>query len=480
VIADPAVALRARHPWEAIDLGALMLRRWAGTIAVLVAPFAAAAAAAIAFAPGELRLYGILAIWWLKPLIDRLVVVPVGVLLFSPRSKPRDIAKPLLRSLRLGLLADLSWRRLSPWRAYLLASRSFEGIRGPTRRRRNRELLAESRGWIVALTAILACAEWGIAFMTAIQLGSLLDTELFSIGKSGFATVLGIAYALSVAVVEPLFALSCFSLYLNRRTIAEGWDLELRFKRLASRQRGQSFLPLVLFLALAAAPVRAFAEPEVPEPSASEFSKRVESVLEDPVFGKDPRAVRKLELREGLARESPAKDEPYEAEPPGIFGKLSSETLRIAVAAAILALLVVVLAANSKRIGVLARLPSRRDGIPAAGSVGIALPLPETDLAESLRAAAELWRGGDPRGALAIAYRGAIGHGTRRLDWRLGDDATEGDCLREAARAGGDFSRAFSELASAWIRLAWGGRAPSDEEFAHLIDRVSLAAEARA
>jgi hypothetical protein len=478
VIADPAIALRARHPWESIDLGALMLRRWAGVVAALVAPIAVAAAIAVILMPGDWRVFAIIAIWWLKPLVDRLAIVPVGVLLFAPRSKPREIAGPLLRSLGPGLLADLSWRRFSPRRAYLLAARTFEGTRGSDRRRRNRELLEDSRGWIAAIAAIFLVVEWVVAGVASVQLGGLLDSQSLSVGKPGYLAVLGAAYALVVALIEPLYALSCFSLYLNRRTIAEGWDLELRFKRLAARQRRQKLLSIVVLLVAVIGRQQLVAAASA-RPADSDFSKRVESTLEDPVFGAQPRTVRRLALRDDIFRGKLESEKAKESLPPGLFAWLSSEVLRVVVGIAVLALIVVAVAANR---GNIARFVSRASflrGAPQAGGPDLDAPSPEAELAEALRAAALLWGEDEARGALGLLYRASIDHGTRSLAWKIGADSTEGDCLREASRAGGDFSSAFAELASAWSRLAWGARPPNDEEFRGMLKRIALAEEAR-
>jgi hypothetical protein len=42
-------------------------------------------------------------------------------------------------------------------------------------------------------------------------------------------------YAAAIAIVEPFYVAAGFALYLNRRTLLEGWDLELAFRRLAAR-----------------------------------------------------------------------------------------------------------------------------------------------------------------------------------------------------------------------------------------------------
>src|SRR5690606_23475696 len=56
-------------------------------------------------------------------------------------------------------------------------------------------------------------------------------------------------YALVLVVWEPIYVASGFSLYLNRRTILEAWDIELAFRRIRARLV-PLLVPLMLGLGL--------------------------------------------------------------------------------------------------------------------------------------------------------------------------------------------------------------------------------------
>ena len=97
-----------------------------------------------------------------------------------------------------------------------------------------------------------------------------------------------IVAAVAMTVIEPLYVACGFTLYLQRRTALEGWDIELRFRQLASRIEGLAraagtpglVAALVLAASLAIAPVidaRA-AEPE-------RAGKEIREILKDPEFG---------------------------------------------------------------------------------------------------------------------------------------------------------------------------------------------------
>src|SRR5690606_28345601 len=92
------------------------------------------------------------------------------------------------------------------------------------------------------------------------------EAELFAESSGVEATVLArfaFFYALAAPLGEALHAVSGFALYLNRRTLAEGWDVELAFRRLAARASA-----LVFALGLFAAPLALAEENEEDPPSA--------------------------------------------------------------------------------------------------------------------------------------------------------------------------------------------------------------------
>ncbi|HAQ27742.1 MAG TPA: DUF4129 domain-containing protein, partial [Pseudomonas sp.] len=107
-------------------------------------------------------------------------------------------------------------------------------------------------------------------------------------------------YALVLVVWEPIYVASGFSLYLNRRTILEGWDIELAFRRLRTRLMPM-LVPLLLGLGLlfvqppaallAAEPTQATAEarPEAQRLlnqslTSQAASQRISDILDQPPF----------------------------------------------------------------------------------------------------------------------------------------------------------------------------------------------------
>jgi len=82
--------------------------------------------------------------------------------------------------------------------------------------------------------------------------------------------------------------------------------------------------------------------------------------------------------------------------------------------------------------------------------------------------AARLWSEGRKREALALLYRAAISWFVEHRQLELGESATEYDCVRRVASADSGSAPYFRRLTDAWVMLAYGARAVSDEEAGQL------------
>jgi hypothetical protein len=101
-------------------------------------------------------------------------------------------------------------------------------------------------------------------------------------------------YALVLVVWEPIYVACGFSLYLNRRTVLEAWDIELVFRRMRQRLSSAAAILLVALIVLipntqtlwAAEPVMS---PDAPrlldQPLTSQASRdSIKAILEQPPF----------------------------------------------------------------------------------------------------------------------------------------------------------------------------------------------------
>ena len=89
-------------------------------------------------------------------------------------------------------------------------------------------------------------------------------------------------YVAAVSLIEPLYVASGFSLYLNRRAILEGWDIELALRRLDQRLRPAiASLAAIAFLGAFAFSVTA---PRSAEAAEKEAQQEIRAVLEATEF----------------------------------------------------------------------------------------------------------------------------------------------------------------------------------------------------
>lgn len=274
-LTDASVAIRPRSAWEALDLGILLAHRHArllmGSWALLTLPL---------FAVLSLLLWqhptlAILIFWWLKPAFERLPLYILSHALFGDTPTLRQALRAYPALLRKQLPASLLWRRFSPTRSFDLPVLQLEGLAGEPRSQRLIVLSQRNAGgatWLTVVGVHLEMALWaGFAMLLYLLIPaqneidwnwqSLLDPEA---GEWLWLEHLSnLLYVLVLVVWEPIYVACGFTLYLNRRTELEAWDIELVFRRLRQRLVGSAYvllLGLTASLAWLPAP-SAYAEP---------------------------------------------------------------------------------------------------------------------------------------------------------------------------------------------------------------------------
>jgi hypothetical protein len=296
-------------------------------------------------------------------------------------------------------------------------------------------------------------------------------------GAGGLVFVL--LYLLGMSVVEPLLVACGFALYVNRRIFLEGWDIELAFRRLASRTprsgpaaRSAAALA-VLVLAAAAAPARAdapvcaAADPAEPASAAA----CIEEILASDEFG---------------STEERSVWRPREVDGPGLDWSAPSwlgESLAAAFQVGgwvLLGGLLLSLAVAIARRTQPASPPAARAAPPSARPARLfGLDLAPERLPDDPTAAARrAWDEGRTTLALSLLYRSAL---VRLVDVEgveIPESATELECIALVARAAGP-ARAFRSLTEAWIGARYAARPPGDAGFEELCRTFEAAFGAR-
>ena len=303
-----AVTLRPRSAWEAIDLGYAMVQAWAKPVFLAWCAVYLPAAAIISLIFYSQPLVAAILLWWLKPAFERVVLHVLANATFGavPTLKSTLRALPKMWWSR-SLLAALTYQRVF---FFLFLSRTFhlpvtelEMGRGKSARQRQRVLGREGGGGAAVMLTII-CAHLELVVMIAVfavvymLLPPGLDIEMSRQMLFDPETAKGAQYlsnlvrVITISILEPFYVAGGFALYLHSRTVLEGWDVELAFKRMSARVEatrprfpaaGVVPLLLVALLLLGSAPdVRAeVTTPSVAAAVASDDDSDDEDEVED-------------------------------------------------------------------------------------------------------------------------------------------------------------------------------------------------------
>jgi len=450
---DIAVELRRRTPWEAIDLGLSMLQRWwqqaYGTHAAVLGVLALAAFATAAWL--EQPWLALALVWWLKPVYDRAVLHVVSRAVFGELQGARAAAAHAREWLRSGLFMALTFGRFALARSFDLPVAQLEGQRGSAARERRSVLARRTRGHAVWLTVVClhfeAVLYWSLHLFATMLLPatSVESREFFDALTTGAAWSYAdaAAYAGAVLILEPFYVAAGFALYLNRRTLLEGWDLEVALRRIAARAA-----PAILLLMIAALPLLAHAQKEP--------KKEIAEVLKAPEFGYEREVMRWMPR--ASADEQKASG--------GVL-----PDFRFAVWLAKLAqfaLWALVAAALAYALWWIVRSLPRRGAPPAperyqapAALFGMELA-PEKLPADVPAAALRLVQEGKAREALALLYRASLSRLVHERGVELHPSFTEMEVL---ALAPSDY---LQSLVQAWRACAYADRAPAADAIERL------------
>jgi hypothetical protein len=489
-----AAVIRPRSPWEAVDLGFGMVRAWWKPVwAAWLATVAPAwwLVWSLTWLLTREPIAAFVAVWWLRPLFDRVPLYVVSRRLFGDAPSGRDVRRDLWRLWTRNFWAALTLQRLDLARSFNLPVWELEGLRGAERKARAallQRVSHQNANWLTFACSLLEV----FAMLAFLELVTLLTP---SSGWSEAASWAGLVASeseptaafwwgiaavafLALTVIEPFYVAAGFSLYLSRRIHLEGWDVELAFRRLAARLTGGEPLRrkagraaavlLLFFLAFHPSPARGRG---AGGEGLSAPAEAIREVLAGPEFQtrQKVKVWRPKEARpEKKKDEEQKKESPAQPVTPGVsLGSLWP--LVLLVAAALLIALAVV-AFRGFRLG---RRPRTADD---AGPDGRALPAavfgldirPESIPDDVAGAAWSAWERGDPALALGLLYRAAIAFLVRREGLPVRESWTEGDCVdfvrQKIGRERADHAEYFARLTRAWQTTAYAHRPPSADE----------------
>jgi hypothetical protein len=460
-----AVELRPRSGWESLDLGFQMSRQWWrqawGIWLTLYIP-----TAVIVLSVFTNKFYAVLLLWWLKPLFDRAVLYGFSRLVFSEQSGIAGTLRAAREWMRPGMFIALTLRRFDWARSFTLPVSSLENQTGKSAQKRREVLGSRMRGNAVWLTVVCVHLEW-IAMISLFALGAMLipsggdiPMDDNGIGSAfGFSDFLSwnltdaICYVGAVSLIEPFYVAAGFSLYLNRRTILEGWDMEIQLRRLSNRLQSAAQTTAVV-MAVGVLLVGWVNNPLFAATTAqASASEEIERVLAEPEFDRHKEVQRWRWLGEEKKKEQKtSRWEYFWSNLAKLFADISQGLLWVAVA-----FLVPIVIYVLRNFVPEPRVRKIEDYEPPANLFGLKVT-PESLPEDIAAAATALVRQGRLRDALSLLYRGALSvliH-RHRIVVQAGD--TEGDCERAAqASLPSQASGYFSRLLTTWRQTAYAG-----------------------
>ncbi len=474
-LARIAVRLRPRQTWESIDLGFAMARKWFMPLWVLWLCSALPTMVVLVLLPLPLWLAGLL-LWWLKPLYEPPLLYWLSRRLFAERLTVKSVLGNWFKIVLPQLPANLSWRRLSTSRSFVMPVAVLEGLKGRRRSARIGVLGkgAHAAGWLTLV---------GLHFEIILELGfialviGIIPQELLWIDWQSYFMdpdplsewIQHGCGLLAMSLIAPFYVAGGFALYLNRRSQLEAWDLEIGLRNMAQRHRPRR-MSAAASLVVAAAFAGIGLQPanvDALQLSAGESKEVIEEILADDVFGRtQEQGFWKYTGDVSEEEDSSWLIEWLQQFLDGFTGNIAffTEGAMWLALGAILAYLLYWFMQNRFLLqGTAVQQRENNKQIPAQ-IAGLDLR-PETLPSEPAAAAASLIEQGDYRGGFSLLYRAALSALVHNYSIEIDEGSTEGECLRVVRGVIADDSTAyFTRLTGMWQQIAYGHIEPSREK----------------
>ena len=488
--------VRPRTPWEAMDLAVrlcvvhwrLLLSSWMVTVFPLFLIINI-------ILLNEHPYWAFFLVWFLKPLYDRVPLFVLSQVIFSEPVSWKEVVSAIPSFFKTSVLSSLTLYRLDPGRAFALPVRQLEGLKGKPRRQRMHTL---GRGNNREIMLFVLCFHletlifWGILGILIMMLPAHMavqgaETLLLNEEPGLLLNALSMGlYFLVMMIVETLYVAGGFVLYLNRRIILEGWDIELVFRKLTQRHTvpdkpAQSLMSMILASALllagalpqsteAASQYSSSAyeyilPPVASPPLASELSKEtMQEVMDEPLFNRF-KIVETLEYTGTMDKDKDENDpdeiRSWLTDTLEVIGRTIAFVFEMGLWLLFLLFVYLLVKYRDRLNFSFVRTDTKSsDDIP---EMLFGLDLREESLPDDIAAQAmQFYSDKDYRAALALLYRATLADLVRHYEFKLQKGATEGDCLEwvteKLHRSSETEVNFFVELTRAWQLTAYAHR----------------------
>ncbi len=480
--------LAPRSPWQAVDMGTQMFRRWAWpTVRIWLAFTLLPFALLLGLASYQESWWPLVLFWWLKPAWERPLLAWYSHALFAEELPLKELFKRWKHYALPGLLAQLTWRRLSPSRSFNTAIWQLEGARGDQVGQRHQVLHRAPSTRAGTLTLVMVHLEQFMGYGLLALVYTLIPWQ-FNLEMSDWffeQSVLQTAIAsaclyLAMCITEPLYVACGFALYLNKRTWLEGWDLQLGLTRIGKRRK-PSGVALALLLGLLVVPAfkPAQAANSDVEVQHREQQQVIELLASDDYMPFETRTSREWKDRDEEDTSWWQKlwewffedlDEQLDSPPSKPFD--IPDNLIWAVFWALFAGIVLwLLLKVSSQLGFSGTRRRASHAIPThvAGLDIRHHSLPD-DIANAVDSALQQQ---DIRTAMSLLLRVSLATLLREYPVPLAAGSTEQHCLRTLQREHGNAAgiEVLKPIVNAWVRTAWAHRPVGEDEVRGLLNQ---------
>ncbi|WP_075187938.1 hypothetical protein [Teredinibacter haidensis] len=512
-----SVEARERSPWEALDLGCVMARAWWWPLFLSWMIPSAVVFVVISLLFVQENWLSYFVVWWLKPLWDRGALYIASRRLFGEPTGVRDVLRNLWRLYKTDLFLSLTLRRFSFTRSFDMPLTVLEHVKGKQRSSRQAILHRRHAGAASWLTVVGVFTEsfltLGLFVFLVMMVPEQVEIDylgLFVEQEDVIVWLVNILYFCSMCLVGPFFAVSGFALYISRRIDLEAWDIEIRFRHLASAyaqkmdiRPGKLLSTLictcVLSFAFIVAPVQStFAdelksaaemvavvnEVDTTTGSEAEWAKeQIFNVLEDKDF-------HRIEQVSGWRVKDWQLSDPDEIPEwliwlaefmfdnadvfagIGRFLKAPMAYIEYVLWGLAIFIVIYIMYRFRKNISDFVSTTDKKSLVQAPPEVMFGLDVTKESLPDDIPATVfTLWQSGDHRAAVSLLYRAMLTGLIHEYEFTFADSNTEGECVAIVKTRGNKLlSHYFTALTGCWQQLAYGHIVPESEQITKLCD----------
>jgi len=500
------IEARLRSPWEAMDLGFVLVRKWWKPLFLswFIPSAIVFTILSVVFVQNTWVPYFV--VWWCKPLFDRGPLYMISRLIFGEQVTVRDVFRNLWRLYKTEAFLWLTLRRISFTRSFDMPLTVLEKITSKQRTARQTVLhrrYSSAATWLtIAGFFVEACLTFGFMIFFAIMIPEQVEIDYWQaiIEQGTITTWIGnISVFVSMALIGPFYAVAGFALYISRRIELEAWDIEIRFRLLASsyEKKQQTIAPqkTSTLTALGFAALLAFSLSLAPEARAEETP--TDYVASEPPVStlSSPQAVKEkmfdiLEGDEFHRREVVSgwrvKNVKETDEIPGwliwiveffenngegiskIVKVISTPLLFIEYIlwGALVLLIIFLIIRFRKQIGHFVANTEPVDKEREVPAVMFGLEVTKESLPDDIPGSVrKLWEQGEYRAAVSLLYRALLTGLIHDYDFTFADSNTEGECVAIVKQRGDKTLNDYVvRLTRCWQNLAYGHLLPRRDD----------------